>query len=164
MGFFNKLFSRNRPSKRLKEISQRLAVQSSPNAMTREMVLGLQAGALSTRHQAEEELFDLCENDPATCEIMQRYGATRETLRELFTRLQIAGGAQWAGGHYVVASALAYPHTLEFLLRYFRGIDAIADAYPWPVDFTSDTPERDVALRVAYEIIKYFEDGRTGPV
>lgn len=88
----------------------------------------------------------------------------RATLRELFNRLRAVGAAQCTGGHYVAASALAYPHTLEFLLRYFRGVDSLADGYTWPVDLTSDRPDRDVALRVAYEVIMYFENGRTGPV
>ena len=95
---------------------------------------------------------------------MQRYGATRDTLSELFSRLEVVGAGQWTGGHYVAASSLAYPHTLEFLLRYFRGVDAIEDTYPWPADLTSNTPERAVAMRVAYELIRYFEDRRTGPV
>ena len=35
---------------------------------------------------------------------------------------------------------------------------------PWPVDLTSDRPDRAVAMRIAYELIIYFENGRTGPV
>lgn len=116
------------------------------------------------RNQVEDELLGLCEGDPAVSEVMKRYGATRTTLRELFTKLQAVGAGQWAGGHYVAASALAYPHTLEFLLRYFRGVDSLADGYPWSVDLTSDRPDRAVAMRVVYEVIVYFEKGRSGPV
>jgi len=116
------------------------------------------------RDHVEDELFKLCEDDPAVSEVMKRHGATRVTLRELFSRLRAVGAGQWAGGHYVAASALAYPDTLEFLLRYFRGVESLADGYPWPVDLTSDRPDRAVAMRVAYEVIVYFEKGLSGPV
>jgi hypothetical protein len=123
--------------------------------------------AYSVQHQPTFtglDLLDLCEKDQAISEVMQRYSATRETLKELFHKLIVTGGAQWAGNHYVAASSLVYPHTLEFLLRYFRGIDAIDDTYQWSIDLTSSTPGRAVAMRVTYELIRYFEDGRTGPV
>jgi hypothetical protein len=116
------------------------------------------------RDRAAQELFDLCERDPAIQDVMKRYGATRATLAELFTRLKAAGAAQIAGGHYVAASALAYPETLEFLLRYFRGVGALAEGYAWPADLRSPAPDRAVAMRVPYELIRYFEDGRSGPV
>lgn len=157
MGIWSRLTGRGAPPRRLKEISQRLAGPTGRD-------LSLEDLMAADRDQVEDELFDLCEEDPAVSDVMKRYGATRTTLSELLTRLHAVGAAQWAGGHYVAASAVAYPHTLEFLLRYFRGVDALADDYPWPVDLTSDRPDRAVAMRVAYELIMYFENGRTGPV
>jgi hypothetical protein len=116
-------------------------------------------------HQrAAEDLFDLCEQDAAIREVMKRYGATRKTLADLFLRLKAVGAAQMAGAHWAAASALAYPETLEFLLRYFQGVAKLAEGYAWPEDLKSETPERAVAMRVAYEVIMYFEDNRTGPV
>ena len=51
---------------------------------------------------------------------MTDFKATRETLIELYKMLRMAGAGQWAGGHYVPASALAYPHTLRYLLEHPR--------------------------------------------
>jgi hypothetical protein len=61
MGFFGKLFGRNRPSERLRETSRHLAPPSDPNVMFQEMMAGLKSGAVSDRSQAKEDLFDLCE-------------------------------------------------------------------------------------------------------
>lgn len=157
MGIWSRLAGRGGPPNRLKEISQRLAGPTGRHLSLDELMA-------DDGDQVEDELFKLCEDDPAVAEVMKRYGATRATLRELFTRLRAVGSAQWTGGHYVAASALAYPHTLEFLLRYSRGVDFLADGYPWPVDLTSDRPDRAVAMRVAYEVIVYFEKGRSGAV
>ncbi len=157
MSTWSRLTGRGAPPRRLKEISQRLSRPAGKSLSLEELMA-------DDRDQVEDELFKLCEEDPAVRDVIKRYGATRATLSELFTRLRAVGAAQWAGGHYVAASALAYPHTLEFLLRYFRGVDSLADGYPWPVDLTSDRPARAVAMRVAYELIIYFEKGRTGPV
>lgn len=157
MGIWNRLTGRGGPPTRLKEISQRLARPTGQR-------LDLEVLMADDGEQGQDELFKLCEEDTAVSEVMKRYQATRATLSELFTRLRAVGAGQWAGGHYVAASALAYPHTLEFLLRYFRGVDSLDAGYPWPVDLTSDRPERAVAMRVAYELIVYFESGRTGPV
>jgi len=61
----------------------------------------------------------------------------------------------------VAASALVYPPTLDFLLR---GLDSMANDYPWPEDLTSDEPERAVALRVGFRLIQYFERREVGPL
>lgn len=66
---------------------------------------------------AEEALLAYCEANEQVKEVMHEFGANRETLLALYRRLQLAGAGQWAVGHYVPASAIAYPHTLRYLLR-----------------------------------------------
>lgn len=47
---------------------------------------------------------------------MREFGVARETLRELYDDLIFGGAGQWACGHWVAASALAYPETLRYVL------------------------------------------------
>jgi hypothetical protein len=63
-------------------------------------------------------LLDYCDSKPDVRKVMTEFKATRETLIELYQNLRKAGAGQWAGGHYVPASALAYPHTLRYLLEH----------------------------------------------
>ena len=73
---------------------------------------------LSGRNQdAEEALLAYCEANEQIKEVMREFGAKRETLLALYKRLELAGAGQWVVGHYVPASAIAYPHTLRYLLR-----------------------------------------------
>lgn len=66
---------------------------------------------------AEEALLAYCEANKQIKEVMREFGAKRETLLALYRRLELAGAGQWVVGHYVPASAIAYPHTLRYLLR-----------------------------------------------
>ncbi|MCL5802101.1 MAG: hypothetical protein M1283_06280 [Gammaproteobacteria bacterium] len=63
-------------------------------------------------------LLDYCDSNPDVQKVMTEFKATHETLIELYNNLLMAGAGQWAGGHYVPASALAYPHTLRYLLEH----------------------------------------------
>lgn len=77
---------------------------------------------LSRSNQQSESalvaLLDYCDSNPDVQKVMTEFNATRETLIELYSNLLKAGAGQWAGGHYVPASALAYPHTLRYLLEH----------------------------------------------
>jgi hypothetical protein len=55
---------------------------------------------------AEEELYAVIEGDPALHSIMDRYAASRVDLRNLYNLLIRSGAGQWAGGHWVPASAI----------------------------------------------------------
>jgi hypothetical protein len=57
MGFLSKLFSRNRPSERLRKISRRLDVSSNLGMMAQDTMAGLKSGTPSDRSQAEEDLL-----------------------------------------------------------------------------------------------------------
>ena len=85
-----------------------------------------------------EVLFHLCESDPDITTIMREHDATRETLKEVFTELLLDGAGQWAKGHFVAASALAYAPSLAYCLQ--EG----AKGYPSKVE-------------MAYSLVRYFE-------
>jgi hypothetical protein len=96
------------------------------------------------RRKSEEELYDLIEGDPLLREIMARHGATRDVLRDIYQGLLITGAGQWARGHYVPASALAFGATLEFLLTTTDNA-RIATKGAWET--------------AAFKVLDYFERG-----
>jgi len=61
-------------------------------------------------------LLDYCVSRPELAQIMGDFDATRATLEKVYHILLASGAGQWAGGHFVAASALAYPDTLRFVL------------------------------------------------
>lgn len=68
--------------------------------------------------------------------IIREFDLTPEAIIELYRQLAVAGAGQWAGGHYVAASALAYPHTLRFLLESKRaGLEPLETAYSLVMHF-----------------------------
>lgn len=93
------------------------------------------------RDEAKNALFDYCEQQPSTKAILDEFNVSRKELEELYYKLLAAGAGQWACGHWVVASALAYPETLRYLL--------------------SRRGQRE--METAYRLIMYFERGSTLP-
>jgi len=86
---------------------------------------------------AKEALLDYCESQPAIQALMKEFHISRDDLLKFYNQIIAAGAGQWACGHWVAASAIAYPETLRyFLIR--KGKD------------NSET---------AYNLIKYFEHG-----
>jgi hypothetical protein len=69
---------------------------------------------------AKEELYDFILGDPALYALLQKHGATRNDLTNIYHGLLAAGAGQWVRGHWVSASALCYGFTLEFVLSRFR--------------------------------------------
>ena len=61
-------------------------------------------------------LFDYCEEQPEIKLLLKEFNVSREEFEELYTGLVIAGAGQCASGHWVAASALAYPESLRYLL------------------------------------------------
>lgn len=104
------------PSPTLESISRELGREVRAEDMMKELLANP-----NRRDQAEEALFDYCMSQPAIQSLMEEFGANRTTLKDLHTVLCVAGAGQWAGGHWVAASALAYPQTLHFLLNNFQG-------------------------------------------
>src|SRR5438270_9285580 len=70
----------------------------------------------ASKDSALEELLDLILGDSTLFPLLQKHGATREDLQELYWALLAAGAGQWVRGHWVAASALCYGFTLEFVL------------------------------------------------
>ncbi len=103
----------------------------------------LSSASSDPKHQALEDLLDLCESEPAIVEILTRRGSHRDQLFEIYQILLSTGAGQWEGGHWVPASALATPATLDFVLEQ-KG------TLPWE--------------HIAVLLLEYFERNESGPV
>lgn len=78
---------------------------------------------------------------PTIQSVLGEFGANRSTLKDLYSRLCVSDAGQWAGGHWVAASALAYPHTLRFLLTNLQGgASHIEQAYAIIIHFERGAP------------------------
>lgn len=120
------------PPKQLERISQELGRPTDPGKLIDEMLTGKHK-----RESAVEALMDYCEAQDAIQTIMNDFQVSRDDLRELYAQLELAGAGQWAGGHWVAASAIAYPEAIRYVLA--RGDDA--------------------KLEVAFKLIMHFERG-----
>lgn len=96
--------------------------------------------------RAEEELYDLIENDPDLKAIMRQYGATRQTLRDIYRKLLDVGLGQWVGSTHLASAALATNPTLRFILHE-----------------TQANPSR-IDRGIGARLLKYYMDGSLGPV
>jgi len=90
--------------------------------------------------QAKSALFDYCESLPQVKAVMNEFQVSRDDLKEIYSQLIHAGAGQWSCGHWVPASALAYPESLRYIISR-RGNDI------------SDT---------CFDLIMYFEHGSFG--
>jgi len=125
------------PPKPLERISQELGRQIDPSKLVDEMLSGS-----GRRDQAEQALLDYCEGQSAIREIMTEHKITRDDLKELYSRLLAVGAGQWACGHWVAASAIAYPEALRYLLDH-QDSDWMATAYNLIMHFESGQPLQD---------------------
>jgi len=97
------------------------------------------------REDATEALIDLAFEDNNNAPIIKKYKITRKNLKKKFQDLMIGGAGQDAGGHFVAASALVYAQTLIFL---------------YDKKLTKGMGQE----TIAYALIEYFEQGKTGSV
>jgi hypothetical protein len=123
------------PSQPLARISKTLGSSQDVDTVTKQLLSGS-----NRSRDAEDALLDYCEANESTKQVILEFGATREALLELYSRLLIAGAGQWAGGHFVAASAIAYPDTLRYLLR-------------------ATGEDRDQWSSVVFKLLVYFERG-----
>ena len=65
---------------------------------------------------AENALLDYCEQQPTIQALLREFKISRQDLQELYHQLIMVGAGQWTCGHWVAASALAYPDSLRYLL------------------------------------------------
>ena len=95
-------------------------------------------------------LFDYCEQQPGIIALLEEFKVSRDHLEKLHDELVLAGAGQWRSGHWVGASAVAYPTSLRYLLN------------NWEVD-----PETNLVRistdglksRMAFALLMYFERG-----
>ncbi len=120
------------PPRRLQTISQELAKPSTPQKLMEEIVTGG-----GRKAAAEDALFDYCEQEPTIQPLLKEFQISRDGLQRLYSQLIVAGAGQWASGHWVAASALAYPESLQYVLSR-RGKDM---------------------QETAFKLITYFERG-----
>ena len=121
------------PPRSLERISRELGREARPEDMMRELM-----ATPNRRQQAEDALLDYCLAQPAIQLVVQEFGADRTTLRDLYSTLCMAGAGQWTGGHWVAASALAYPRSLRFLLQ--GGASHMEQAYALIMHFERGAP------------------------
>lgn len=97
------------PPKALEKISKRLDIvlPSNPNDFDE---------VFQSADSAEDALFDYCETQPAVKMVMENFQVSRKDLKEIYAQLIAAGAGQWSCGHWVPASALAYPESLKYIL------------------------------------------------
>jgi hypothetical protein len=120
------------PPRPLERISQQLGRRIDPNQLTKEMFSGSDRTA-----EALNALMDYCESQTGIQAVINEFQVSREDLRELYYDLLRLGAGQWTCGHWVAASALAYPEPLRYLL----------------------VRRRDNSIETAFNVIMYFEQG-----
>ncbi|MCP4681857.1 MAG: hypothetical protein GY864_05970 [Desulfobacterales bacterium] len=119
------------PPRTLRKISRKLGKPIDPNKIDE---------ACDRYDNAESELFAYCESHPPVKMVMDEFQISRDGLKEIYFGLSAAGASQWCCGHWVVASALAYPESLRYILSRRR----------------SDIDE------TCFNLIMYFEHGTFG--
>jgi len=100
------------------------------------------------QQKAEEELFTLIESDPVLLETMKHY--PRESIRSAYKKLSLPGlGEEWIHGKLVAVSALAFEHTLHFVLVSTNG---------------GQEKDPEVWKLVLRRLIDYFKNDEKGPI
>lgn len=129
---------RGLPPAWLARISRELARVIPPEKMLQDLTTGD-----STRQQAMRALVQGCASVPGISEVLRTHGLEIDALETIYSELSLNSAGQWAGGHFVAASALAYPHTLEYWL--------------------STTRDYGSRLGAAYHLLEHFRTGRPLP-
>jgi len=63
------------------------------------------------------EYIDFCLTDIGVSKIVKDFNINKEKLKEIYWTLMGSGAGQWADGHFVALSVLAYMQPLEYYLR-----------------------------------------------
>jgi len=97
--------------------------------------------------EALQGIIDLAFEDANNAPTIKKHKITREKMEKKYQELVIHGAGQIAGDHWVAASALVYAQTLDYIF-----------------DKSNNKMTRDSGGAVAYALIEYFEQGKTGKV
>jgi len=100
------------PPRPLQKISQELGKSLDPNKIMDDILSGN-----DDNDNAEEAFLDYCEQQPSIQALLNEFNVSRKDLQELYNKLIMAGAGQWTCGHWVPASALAYPESLRYVLN-----------------------------------------------
>lgn len=100
------------PPRPLQKISLELGKPLNPEKLAREIL-----GHGNEMASAEDALLDYCEQQAPIQTLLKEFDISRNDLNELYRDLIRLGCGQWACGHWVAASALAYPESLRYVLN-----------------------------------------------
>ncbi len=98
------------PPRRLKKISKELG---RPLDLRKANILNNG----DRRDSAKEALLDFCYQQPRISALLGESQISRKALQALYDELIMAGAGQWICGHWVAASAIAYPESLQYMLK-----------------------------------------------
>jgi hypothetical protein len=126
------------PFPQLSSIAKDLDQPIDVDAIVRDAI----SGTASKSSRGISRLLALCQDTPQLHAVLNRHGIELGELAVLYRRLCLKGAGQWVSGHYAAASALAYPHTLDWFLA--RRV------------LTSTDDE----LHTAYALVEHFRRGR----
>ena len=97
--------------------------------------------------EALQGIIDIAFEDPNCIPVIEKHKITRKKMEKKYQELLIHGAGQVVKNHWVAASALVYPQTLDYIF-----------------DKSNNKMTRDSGGVVAYALIEYFEQGKTGKV
>jgi len=97
--------------------------------------------------EALQGIIDIAFEDPNCIPVIEKHKITRKKMENKYQELCIHGAGQAVKNHWVAASALVYPHTLDYIFRNSK-----------------KKMTRDSGGVVAYALIEYFEQNKMGPV
>lgn len=120
------------PPQPLQRISQKLGNSLDPNKIMKDILSGKEQD-----DNAEEAFLDYCEKQLKIQDLLKEFSVSRNDLQELYHKLIMAGAGQWTCGHWIPASALAYPESLRYIL----------------------SRKEDNFQETAFNLIMYFEQG-----
>ena len=95
------------------------------------------------KEKAIEDLIELAFEDKNNQPIIKKYKITKKIMKKKYHDLSINGAGQVVRNHWVAASALVYPQTLSFVF---------------------DKKHKIKGQKMAFFLIDYFEQNKTGQV
>ena len=142
------IFKSIKKSKKLFQYSKILSESSYPDLSKRGYDLFKSIGQQKdSEEEALQRIIDLAFEDTNNAPIIKKHKIIRNKMEEKYQELIIHGAGQIAGNHWVAASALVYAQTLDYIF-----------------DKSNNKLTRDSGGVVAYALIEYFEQGKTGKV
>ncbi len=100
------------PNRTLERISKELGRPFDPNQIMKETVKHS-----NSRRDALEALLNYCTTSLDIRQVMEEYDFWKDDLHQFYSELIAVGAGQWRCGHWVAASALAYPETLRYIME-----------------------------------------------